>query len=74
MSSKKTNVMAFRRNNPVRSKSVLDDKILEEISDFYYLGCGISYDCDKDIDNQISAYQVICGIIRGRSKKLKKHN
>ena len=41
ISLQKTKVMAFRGVDPVRSKIVLDNVILEQVNNFMYLGCNI---------------------------------
>jgi hypothetical protein len=42
--------MVSKGKTPVRSKTILDDQILEQIN-FNYVGHDMSYDYDKDIDN-----------------------
>ena len=38
ISTLKTKVIAFRRTNPVRAKIVIDGTVLEQVSNFEYLG------------------------------------
>jgi len=52
--------MVFKVKNPVGSKIILDDQKLDQISHFNYLGCDISYNYYKDIDNKTVKYQMIC--------------
>jgi hypothetical protein len=63
----KTKVMAFKGKNPVRSKIVLDDQILEQIRNFNYLRCDVFH----DINNKISSD--LWKVRRTLRKTLKKH-
>jgi hypothetical protein len=42
-SYQKTKIMAFKGTEPIRSKTVIDNMILEQVNTFTYLGCNISY-------------------------------
>jgi hypothetical protein len=55
--------MAFKGRDPVRNKIVIDNKILEQVSSFNYLGNMISYEKDLDIDNKLHNYLKITGIL-----------
>jgi hypothetical protein len=63
--------MAFKERDPIRSRIVIDNKIIEEVNSFNYLGNLISYEYEMDIDNKLNNYLRITGIIRNafRSKK-----
>ena len=63
ISTRKTKVMAFAGKDPVRSKIVLDNRILEQVSHFTYLGCDVSYEKDKEILRRVSRFQTVCGFI-----------
>jgi hypothetical protein len=39
--------MAFRGRDPIRSKVVINNKIIEQVNTFYYLGCLLSYETEK---------------------------
>jgi len=52
--------MAFKGNDLIRSKTIQDNRKLEQRSNLYYAGCDISY----DRGNKIANYQMICGEIR----------
>jgi hypothetical protein len=54
--------MAFRGRDPVRTKIVTDNKIIEQVNLFNYLG-NISYDKELDIDNKLHNYLKITGIL-----------
>jgi len=45
--------MAFRGRDPVRTKIVIDNKIIEQVNSFNYLGNMISYEKELDIDNKL---------------------
>lgn len=64
ISKTKTKTMAFLGSNPIRTKIVIEDQVLEQVSHFQYLGCDITYDEDKDIKNKVNTFQRICGTIR----------
>jgi hypothetical protein len=55
--------MAFRRWDPVWTKIVIDNKIIEKVNLFKYLGNIISYDKELDIDNKLHNYLKITGIL-----------
>src|SRR5215475_320163 len=55
--------MAFRGRDPVRTKTVIDNKIIEQVNSFNYLGNMISYDKELDIDNKLHNYFKITGIL-----------
>ena len=54
--------MAFRGRDPVRTKIVIDNKIIEQVNSFNYLG-NISYEKELDIDNKLHNYLKITGIL-----------
>ena len=55
--------MAFKGRDPVRTKIVIDNKIIEEVNSFNYLGNTISYEKELDIDNKLHKYLKITGIL-----------
>lgn len=60
--------MAFLGANPVRLRIVMDDKLLERVSHFSYLGCDNTYGYDKHTDNKLSKFAHICGTINKHLK------
>jgi len=75
MSVEKTKSMAFRGRDSVRNKIVIDNKIIEEVNSFNYLGNTISYEKKLDIDNKLHNYLKIRGILNnvlGHKKLLRK--
>ena len=61
ISVEKIKLMAFKRRDPVRTKSVIDNKIIEQVNLFNYLG-NIFYEKELDIDNKLHNYLKITGI------------
>jgi len=55
--------MAFRGQDPVRTKIVIDNKIIEQVNSFNYLGNMISYEKELDIDDKLHNYLKITGIL-----------
>ena len=45
--------MAFKGGDPVRTKIVIDNKIMEKVHSFNYLRNTISYEKELDIDNKL---------------------
>ena len=62
ISVQKTKSMAFEGRDPVRTKIVIDNKIIEKVSSFNYLGNMISYEKEVDIDNKLHNYLKITRI------------
>ena len=53
--------MAFQGRDPVRNKIVIDNKIVEQVNSFNFLGNFISYEKEMDIDNKLNCYlKIIC--------------
>jgi len=59
----KTKSMAFKGRDPVRTKIVIDNKIIEKVNLFNYLGNMISYEKELDIGNKLHHYLKITGIL-----------
>jgi hypothetical protein len=55
--------LALKGRDPVRTKIVIDNKIIEQVNSFNYLGNMISYEKEFDIDNKLHNYLKITGII-----------
>jgi hypothetical protein len=55
--------MAFKGRDTVRTKIVVDNKIIEQVNMFNYLGNMISYERELDIDNKLNNYLKITGIL-----------
>ena len=46
--------MAFKGRDPVRTKIVINNKIIEQVNLFNYLGNMVSYEGELDIDNKLN--------------------
>ena len=55
--------MAFKGRDPVRTKIVIDNKIIEQVNLFNYLGNVISYEGELDIDNKLNNFLKTTGIL-----------
>jgi hypothetical protein len=71
VSVQKTKSLAFKERDPIRSRIVIDNKIIEEVNSFNYLGNLISYENEMDIDNKLNNYLRVTGFINNvfRPKK-----
>jgi len=54
--------MTFKGRDPVRTKIVIDNKIIGQVNLFDYLG-KISYEGELDIDNKLNNFLKITGIL-----------
>lgn len=69
--------MAFRSKHPIRTKIVINNITIEQVSNFQYLGCNVRYLNDIDVQQKVSKFQAICGTIKGtlgkKARKLLQH-
>jgi hypothetical protein len=63
--------MAFKVRDPVRTKIVIDNKIIEEVNLFSCLGNMVSYEGELDIDNKLNNFLKITGILNNVFKPQK---
>jgi hypothetical protein len=61
-SAQKTKLKAFKGRDPDRTRTVIDNKIIEQVNLFNYLG-NISYEGELDIDNKLNNFLKITGIL-----------
>jgi hypothetical protein len=66
--------MAFKGWDPVRTKIVIDNKIIEQANSFNCLGNMISYEKELDVDNKLQNYWKITGIINNVFRPQKNKN
>jgi hypothetical protein len=59
----KTKSLAFKGRDTVRTKIVIDNKIVEQVKSFDYLGNMISCERELDIDNKLNNYLKITDIL-----------
>ena len=55
--------LAFKGRDPVRTKIVIDNKIIEQVNSFNCLGIMKSYEKELDIDNKLHNYLKITGVV-----------
>jgi hypothetical protein len=58
-----TNTTVFNRKLPILQETRLQNKVIEEVNSFNYLGNTISYEKELDIDNKLHNYLDITGIL-----------
>ena len=64
ISTEKTKVMAFKGPYPVRSKILLENKIIGQVSKFNFLGCEITFKNEIDINNKLNKFSYITGTLK----------
>jgi hypothetical protein len=52
----------------VRTEFLNNKSITEQVSNFNYLGCNVTYKCDEDLNDKLSKLQNICGENQERNK------
>ena len=62
-SAQKTKSMTFKGRDPVRTKIVIDNKIIGQVNLFNYLGNVVSYEGEFDIDNKLNNFLKNTGIL-----------
>ena len=55
--------MAFIGKEPIRTKIIINNRCIEQVNHFNYLGSDVGYDKDYDVDNKICKFQRVCGTI-----------
>ena len=55
--------MGFLGKEHMRTKIVMNVKIIEQVRYFNYLGCNISYCERKEVNNKINKFQRMCGTL-----------
>jgi hypothetical protein len=63
INTENTKVMAFKGRKPVRSKICINNKILEQVNTFNYLGYYLSYEEEKYLNMKIKNFLKTTGII-----------
>jgi hypothetical protein len=72
ISCSKSKTTAFLGQQPVRSKIVIENKILEQVNTFNYLGCHVSYE-GEDIQDKITKFLKILGLLNNVLKPNQVH-
>jgi hypothetical protein len=63
VSTMKTKTMAFQGKNHIRCKIVIDNKTVERVSSFKYLGFNVSYSLKEDTNIKLNKFQRMCGMM-----------
>jgi hypothetical protein len=63
----KTKVLALRGKDPIKIKIVINERILEQVLNFNYLGCNMGLNREMDINVKLQRFQKICGTIKRTS-------
>jgi len=61
---KKTIVFGFVRTDHLRTKIIINDGTLEQVSQFTYLGCSISYQFSNDVEFELENFLKLIGTIK----------
>ena len=48
----------------ITTKSIINDETLEQVSQFTYLGCGISYQLSNDVEFKLAKFLQLIGAIK----------
>ena len=59
----KTKAMAFMGKYQIKTRIGVNEKILNQVSSCYYLGCEIFSRADCDVENKLNRFQHICETI-----------
>jgi hypothetical protein len=65
---------SIKGRDPIRSKIVIDNKIIEQVNSFNYLGNLIYYENEMDTDNKLNNYLKIISIINNMFRPQKTRN
>jgi adenylate kinase family enzyme len=63
ISVQKTKLMTLKGRDPVRTEIVIDNKAIQQVNFFNYLGNMICYEGELDIDNKLNNFLKITGIL-----------
>jgi len=73
IAGKKTKVFGFVGTVHLRTKIIINDETLEQVSQFTYLGCSMSYQFSNDVEFKLAKFlQLIRTIKRTIFKKERK--
>jgi len=56
MAANKTKVFGFVGTDHLRTKIIINDETLEQVSHFTYLGCSISYKFSNDVEFKLTKF------------------
>ena len=73
IATKNTKVFGFVGTDHLRTKIIINDETLEQISQFTYLGCSISYQFSNDVKFKLAKFLQLIGTIKSTVfKKVRK--
>ena len=73
IATKKTKVFGFVGADHLRRRIIINDESLEQVSQFTYLGCTISYQFSSDVEFKLAKFlQLIANIKRTIFRKVRK--
>jgi len=64
LKKKKTKVFGFVRTDHLRTKIIINDEIPEQVSQFTYIGCSISYQFSNDVEFKLAKFLQLIGTIK----------
>jgi hypothetical protein len=64
IATKKTKVFDFVGTDHLRTKIVINDETLEQVSQFTYLSCSISYQFSNDVEFKLAKFLQLIGTIK----------
>ena len=64
IATNKTKVIGFVGTDHLRTKIIINDEILEQVNQFIYLSCSISYQCSNDVEFRLSKFLQLIGTIK----------
>jgi len=64
IATKKTKVLGFVGTDHLRTKIILNDETLEQVSQFTYLVCSISYQFSNDVEFKLAKFLQLIGTIK----------
>jgi hypothetical protein len=62
--TKKTKVFGFVGADHLRTKIIINDETLEQVSHFTYLGCSISYRFSNDVESKLATLLQLIGTMK----------
>jgi len=64
IATKKTKVFDFAGTDHLRTKIIINDKTLEQVNQFTYLGCSISYQFSNEVESKLAKFLQLIGPIK----------
>jgi len=63
IATKKTKVFGFVGTDHLRTKIIINDETLEQVNQFTYLGCSISYQFSNNVESKMAKFLQLIGTI-----------